>query len=473
MLDNKNDIDLQFIKECMGNNSVLYETKISVNHLEDPLAKILFSVMMKCMVDKNCFIPTIDFKILFDDKDRLSKLNAFNHPIKLTTVENLIIDITNIQTQHKTTALEKSIIERYTRKQMSTISYKLSLDIVDSSKSTYELLRKYSFYLDELMNDTVDTRQVLTSDDVYLNELEFLNSNVENTFPQTGLPIDNVNGGLNAPSLTVICGRPKAGKSIFLYNSAINSLMQGRTVLFVTIEIPVDECFRKMMSIYSGIHYNLINKKKLSDKERDEYLTNVKSFSEKFKDKLFIIDDQKGISSKDIQIYVNTLERAGFKIDDIYVDYIMIMQSNNPKLSQVESLSAIPQELRQLSQSTNTRVFSAQQLHSKSESKTIDELTFDDIYFCKTLAFEATYTLVIDNTRRSDNSSELKVAFLPSRQVWDNIVRIYPNFNQPTLTLNECVEYSQEPVSKSYTDSIIDSMVGELGIKYNKVYDFE
>lgn len=462
-----NEVDLMYIAVMIKDNLTIQTTKLSVEYFDDVLAKLVFSLAVRAVNEKNVFLPLVDLLPLLADRDRLLRYANYNHPVKLIkdngdaiSAEDLIQEIDKYMSDKKAKNLEKVITERHTKSKLSVLNYTLGNDLQDSSKSTYELLRKYSCSLDALMAANVSTRQTLTSHDVIKAEKAFLDSDVTETFPKTGLIIDEVNEGLNAPSLTVTLGAAKSGKSTFLYNGAIASLKQGRSVLFATIEIPVNECFRKIMSIYSGIPYNDINKKKLSPEQEEEYLKAVEQFSKEYEDKLFIIDDSKGMSAKDISVYIQQLEKAGIKIDDVFVDYILIMKSNNPNLPKVEALSIIPQELRQLSQEHKVRVNSAQQLHTASIKKPIEELTYDDVYFCKTLAHECTYSIVITNERTSENKSVIKAMFLPSRQTWTQDIFTYPNFDQATLTLNEpeiCkLNLPESSSSGGYYDDIID-----------------
>jgi len=452
----ENELDLMFLIKAIKDNTILAKTKLTHNHFKDVIAKVVFSIAVRSIQEKNCFLPLVDLKPLFEDSERIERLDAYGHSIKTDSPEKLLEELEKYDSDKTSDNLEKTIIERYTREKLFVISGALQNDLRDSSKSVYELVRRYSYSFDVIMNDSASTRRTLTSDDV-----EFTSKIKEEKFPTTGLPIDIENGGLNAPSLSVILGGAKSGKSTFLYNSALDSLKQGRTVLFVTIEIPNEECFRKMMSIYSQVPYSRINKKELTEEDSKYYLSAVEKFSKDYKDKFFIIDDSKGISSKDIKIYIDQLAKAGIIIDDIYVDYMLIMSSNNPNIPKVEAMSAVSTELRQLSQATHTRVFTAQQLSSKATTKDISELTFDDVYYCKNLSHEATYTMAIVNNRTEANKSIIKTMFLPSRQQWSPTVRHYPNFEQETLTLNDCVDcdMSESSISMSYADSVIDTIM--------------
>ena len=434
------EIDIQFVKECMKDSLFALKTQITVAHLNDAIAKVVFSLLVKNINEKGVFIPIVDLQILFADEERLEKIAVLQHPHKLTNATDLINYINGFNTEVQVKSLEKTIIERYTRYRLSIVNKDMYNDLDDSTKSIKEILRKASFKIDNLLTNTAEDREIVTCNDIFQQETNYMNSPREADFPTTGWIIDEANGGLNSPSVSVICALPKAGKSLSLYQATLNSLQQKRTVLFCTIEIPSKECTRKILSSYSQISYMKINKKELDSEEQQLYSNSVKEFSENFKDKFYVMYDLNGISCKDIEIFVKNLERAGIIIEDIVIDYTLLMKSNSPNVAKVEALGNIPAELRQLSQRTNTRIFTACQLGSKASEKTIEDLTFDDIYYMKNLSHEVTYTILLTHDKDKNNKSDIKMAFLPSRQLWTTTVYRFPDYNPDTLTLGKPIE---------------------------------
>lgn len=449
-----NNEDWKIIKKIIDNNTLMFKTKITVDYFEDILAKIIYSLIVKNINEKGVFIPLVDLQALVEDSERVDKLKIINYPYQVTTVEDLLAHIMTFKDENISfIGLEKTITDRYLRKKLKEIATKLEADIMNSTKSTSELLRRYSTHIDNLMYSTDDDRIVMSVEDMLKNEIMYQNDTTKEHFARTGTIIDLENGGLNAPSLTVICGAAKSGKSVSLYQTAIECLKAGRTVLFGTIEIPAAEAYRKIMSAYIGIDFSIINRKELSDEEKQFYLDKVKEFTQLYKDKLFIYYKRSGFCSKDIEIYYNNLQKAGIIIDDIVLDYLFIMKSNEGSLSMVDACGKIPTEVRMLSQITDTRVFSAAQLRAETEKMEITEIGFDNIYFMKNLSFEATYTLVIKSIKgKLGENDKVYSKCLPSRQMWSNIIYHFPeaNFNQVTLgEPTECLYVEEAKVEMS------------------------
>lgn len=86
--------------------------------------------------------------------------------------------------------------------------------------------------------------------------------------------IDNVIGGWRPGELTVLIAMTGHGKSIFLLNFGYNAYVDGRNVIFVTIEIPEVQFRRRLNSLSSGVDYSKMRRKELS---LDEWKQLIKS----------------------------------------------------------------------------------------------------------------------------------------------------------------------------------------------------
>lgn len=451
------NIDLIFVKYMLESNVAITETKVKFEYLDDMLAKLLFAIMSKSMTTKNSFIPIVDLNPLFEDEERLARFKSFNYPILLSTVEDLVLFFSKLDTGNNTLkAVEKTIIERFTRKKLLSVAYKMEEDIRDSTTSSQEILRRYIHDLDELSNTNNKTRTILSTKDILENERKYAKAEHKVVNSKTGIaPIDIVNGGLSAPSVVCICAVPKAGKSTLLYNSLIESLKEGRTCVFVTIEIPSRECEQKILSAYTGVEYTTIsqalwreNTNNPNNPSLEEYLKKVEEFSTLKKDKLFIIDDSYGINSREISSYTRKLQSIGIEVGDIYIDYILIMNSNNPNTTDTQKHLNMSGELRRLSQETDTRVFTAAQFHPSVSKLSIEELSLDDIYYTKNISQEATYVISLHRDPKTDI---LQSKIMISRQKMDYRIFSYLNQNTDNFRLGDAVV--EDDVQDDFVDS--------------------
>ena len=143
-----NELDLKFTAKVIKSSLSIMQTKISVNHLIDPLAKLVFSLAVKNVNEKGIFIQEDDLKVLVEDSERLDKFKAFNYPFEVTSVIDLIKYINTFNVDSPISSMESAILERYTRNSLFKIKNSLDYDLKDSTKSVKALLRQYSHALD-------------------------------------------------------------------------------------------------------------------------------------------------------------------------------------------------------------------------------------------------------------------------------------------------------------------------------------
>lgn len=137
------------------------------------------------------------------------------------------------------------------------------------------------------------------------------------------------NGGLPNKTLSVILAGVNVGKSLLMCHMAANNLIQGKNVLYITLELAEEEVAKR-------IDANLMNVE-LDDLKaipREDYLKRADKLQAKTNGKLIIKEyPTAGASVIHFEALLNELMlKKNFKPDIIYVDYIGIMQSSRIKM---------------------------------------------------------------------------------------------------------------------------------------------
>jgi replicative DNA helicase len=170
-------------------------------------------------------------------------------------------------------------------------------------------------------------------------------------------------GGLPKKSITIILAGPGSGKSLFMCHSASNCLMQGKNVLYITLEMAEER-------IAERIDANILNVR------LDDIVTLTKEQYEKkfrqLRDKTIgnlIIKEYPTASASVVHFrtLLNELNlKKNFKPDIIYVDYMNICTSSRVKTgSNVNSYSyvkSIAEEIRGLAVEFNVPIMTATQM---------------------------------------------------------------------------------------------------------------
>ena len=168
-------------------------------------------------------------------------------------------------------------------------------------------------------------------------------------------------GGLPNKTLNVALAGTGVGKSLFMCHVTSSCLLQGKNVLYITMEMAEEK-------IAERIDANLLNVpiQKLHDLPRAMYENKISALSKKTQGKL-IIKEYPTASAHvgHFKALLNELElKRNIKPDIIFIDYLNICASQRYKGSIVNSytyVKAIAEELRGLAVEANVPIVSATQ----------------------------------------------------------------------------------------------------------------
>ena len=168
-------------------------------------------------------------------------------------------------------------------------------------------------------------------------------------------------GGLPNKTLNVALAGTGVGKSLFMCHVAASVLLQGRNVLYITLEMAEEK-------IAERIDANLLNIpiQKLSDLPKSMFQKKIASLGKKTQGKLII--KEYPTASAHVGHFKSLIGdlalKRSIKPDIIFIDYLNICASQRYKGSIVNSytyVKAIAEELRGLAVETNVPIVSATQ----------------------------------------------------------------------------------------------------------------
>ena len=169
-------------------------------------------------------------------------------------------------------------------------------------------------------------------------------------------------GGLPNKTLNVALAGTGVGKSLFMCHCAASALLQGKNVLYITLEMAEEK-------IAERIDSNLLNCdiQNITELPKMMFENRVTNIAKKTQGRLVIKEyPTASASSSHFRSLLNDLAlKKTFKPDIIYIDYLNICASSRySKLGNVNSYSyikAIAEELRGLAVETNVPIVSATQ----------------------------------------------------------------------------------------------------------------
>jgi len=182
-------------------------------------------------------------------------------------------------------------------------------------------------------------------------------------------------GGLPSKTLNVALAGTGVGKSLFMCHMASSILLQGRNVLYITLEMAEER-------IAERIDANLLNVniQEIIDIPKTLYESKLMKLHEKTRGKLII--KEYPTASAHVGHFKSLLNdlalKKGFRPDIIFIDYLNICASSRYKGSIVNSytyVKAIAEELRGLAVECNVPIVTATQTTRSGYGNSDVELT--------------------------------------------------------------------------------------------------
>lgn len=437
-MNNNENYELMFIQKIIEDNDLYNSTRITYKMFVDPFAKVIFNIMAKNISRLGEFKPLIHLKGLCEDEQRVSKFNQLNHEFKLTNDPQ---DILNYLSKYsdksiKALTLEKFIEDNYIKRKLLDLTNNIVDSVEDSTSSVRDLVIKSSIAMDNLLLSAEEDILIKSGKDLSEDFIQYLDSPEKDLYIPTGIDvIDRVSGGSPKSALISIVATAKRGKSMVLVDSCIFNLRQGRKCIFFSIEMSDKDVFQRMISRYSGIEYNKIAKKELSQDEIDYLKESINQFKDEYGDQFEMYTDKNGMTVKAIESFIMKKQRGGQEVDDIFIDYLQIL-TEPTKQSKPEQMMELCKQLRQLKQKTGVRIFVPAQLKSSATQKDINDITEDDINYSKELARECDSLLVL---HKDKNTGLSQMKFILSRQQYDQDVYFFPEQNLNMAKFGKCM----------------------------------
>jgi archaellum biogenesis ATPase FlaH len=169
-------------------------------------------------------------------------------------------------------------------------------------------------------------------------------------------------GGLNKKTLNIVLAGTGVGKSLFMCHVGASHLVQGKNVLYITMEMAEER-------IAERIDANLLNltMDELKVIDKDIYENRISKITNKTKGKLIIKEyPTAGAHSGHFRALLEELKlKREFKPDVIFIDYLNICASQRMKqganVNSYTYVKAIAEELRGLAVEYNVPIVSATQ----------------------------------------------------------------------------------------------------------------
>ena len=230
-------------------------------------------------------------------------------------------------------------------------------------------------------------------------------------------------GGIPNKTLNVALAGTGVGKSLFMCHMAAASLLQGKNVLYITLEMAEEK-------IAERIDANLLNVniKDIEDLPEQLFESKVQRLAQKTTGKLIIKEyPTASAHSGHFQALLNDLSlKKSFKPDIIFIDYLNICASSRYKGSLVNSytyVKAIAEELRGLACEFDLPIVSATQTTRSGYGSSDVDLTDTSESFGLPATADLMFALI--STEELEGINQLMVKQLKNRY---NDINLFKRF---------------------------------------------
>lgn len=161
--------------------------------------------------------------------------------------------------------------------------------------------------------------------------------------------------------LTIISGSSGGGKSIALMQMALGQFLQGRNILYISLELSAQVLGNRLKSFLTGIPFSKINKDSgalLTDAERKQ----IKDAMDKFKDRENVFRIVTDPLDTEELLNLIKVEKSLYDVEVVYLDYLNLVSAPRGSESGWKNLSDTAKSLHRLSMQLGVITISASQV---------------------------------------------------------------------------------------------------------------
>ncbi|MFH1267739.1 MAG: replicative DNA helicase [Planctomycetota bacterium] len=217
------------------------------------------------------------------------------------------------------------------------------------------------------VHDKRSTDHVASMQDVLIEAFEQIDKRLEKG-GATGIPtgfrdLDNLTGGLHDSELVILAARPSMGKTALATNIAEHVTLDSRiTCLFVSLEMARLELAQRMLCSLGKIDGSKFRSGIVNSREREKLV----EISNKLSTAPLFIDDTPSRTVTEIAACARRLKRKA-DLGLIIVDYLQLIQPDNPKDPRQEQVAKIARRLKGLARELSIPVLCLAQLNRQAD----------------------------------------------------------------------------------------------------------
>ncbi len=189
---------------------------------------------------------------------------------------------------------------------------------------------------------------------------EHTGSSVETGFTE----MDNLCGGLHSSELIILAARPSMGKTAFAMNISEHvALVSQEPVLFISLEMSSVELIERLLCSCAKVNGHRLRNGTLSSEDRKRLVEKASDISQS----PFYVDDSPSRTVSEIAASGRRIKRQGGKLGLIVIDYLQLIEPDNPSDPRQEQVAKIARRLKGMARELKVPVLCLAQLNRQAE----------------------------------------------------------------------------------------------------------
>ena len=246
-------------------------------------------------------------------------------------------------------------------------------------------------------------------------------------------------GGFNTGELNIFAGGSGSGKSLFMQNLALNWALQGKNVVYISLELSEELCSMRLDAMLTGMGTKDVMK------NVDDVTLRVKMASKKAGG-LQIVQMKNGCTVNDIRAYLKEFQiQNNIKVDALLIDYLDLMMPVSVKVNPNDQFikdKFVSEELRNLAIELGVLFVTASQLNRSA----VDEIEFDHSHIAGGISKinTADNLIGIFSSRAMRERGRVQIQFMKTRSSSGVGQKLDLKFNIDSLRIEDLDEDEQE-----------------------------
>lgn len=216
----------------------------------------------------------------------------------------------------------------------------------------------------------------------------------------TGIPrLDKLTGGVHLGDMTIVAARPGVGKTALAIGLAVKAAKDGRTVLYMSLEMPARQMALRMMAMEAGIPMPVMMQAAMNENQWERYfqaLAQVSSWS-------MLVDTRGQVTVVEVQAEARKHARKN-KLDMLIIDHVGYMDAPEAE-SATEAMTQISRGLKVIAKEFDVAVVALCQLNRSVEQRGVHARPrLSDLRQSGALEQDAATVLFIQREESSDEA---------------------------------------------------------------------